>query len=246
MVYFGKNRFGISKVSAGLGPVVVTSAGNRFKGKRMALMSKPSLGKEIKNVKKNIKEMKNKEELKWYDTFPLNATAILNQSSPTFNVLNAMLQGDLGNNREGDSVSATSFQFRCKITGNPTAGAEVVRHIVVWDSQANQALPTVGQILDLSVATIGVYAPYNHTFQKRFKILFDRTYTINEAITAVGYSISDQAKIKLSRTTKYASSAAIGGIADINTNSLISLWVSDQASAGPAVTCAYRFYFKDD
>lgn len=248
MVYFGKkNRFGISKISAGIGPVAITSARPRFK---VRSMPSGSLSKQIVNVKKNIREMKNKEELKHYDTFPLVGTQILNQSAPTFNVLNAMDTGDLPTQREGGEVQGTSVQFRCTMNSrvSATQAFQVLRHIILYDAQANQALPTVGQILDLSVITVSVYAPYNYSFQKRFKILFDRTYVLNPNNTAESIAVTETEKIPLSRVTKYIPSAPFGTIGDINTNSLITLWLSDQGTTGqgPFVTCGYRFYFKDD
>jgi len=39
------------------------------------------------------------------------------------------------------------------------------RIIVFWDAQANGAAPTLAQLLDLSVATDGTQAPYNHTIK---------------------------------------------------------------------------------
>lgn len=260
MVYFGKNRLGIEKISAGFGPVVVTGARGRFKRRgnngKVALMSTmPSLGKQIENVKKNIKEMKSKEELKHLDNFALNDQIIYDASAPTLVLLNAMTQGDLVTQREGSAVSGTSVQFRMWAS-NPegSLSPNLLRHIIFYDAQSNGAAPTIGALLDLSVVTEAVYAPYNYANQKRFKIIFDNSYTLNQSggDGTNGYtcvSVSDVGKLNATRTTKYISGSAGGGISDINSNALYALWISNWASPStnaPLVSCGYRFYFKDD
>ena len=145
MVYFGtgkggvgKGPGGISKISVGAGPFKITS-------------NKPSLRKQVINVKKSVKEIRNKEELKYLDTF-MNGTAIT--TAGVLILLNGMTLGDTVSNRQGDSITPTSIQ--CRFTGQASATIDeeaFVRHIVFWDSQPNGAAPSVGDVLDGATIT---------------------------------------------------------------------------------------------
>lgn len=222
-----------------MGPVKITRA-------------HPSLRKQVFNVKKSVKEIQNKEELKYLDTF-LNGTTI--GTTATLTLLNGMVLGDDVSNRTGDDISPTSIQFRCTIAQAPTqvAFGTIWRHMILWDSQANGAIMSAGDILDQGVITPGIIAPYKRQYQKRFKIVYDKTISLNpgtvdpaNATTEIVQPITHKKfKKALGRVVKYRNAQNSGTITDIASNSLYSYWVASVASAG-TVTCGYRMYFKDD
>lgn len=211
---------------------------------------KRSVPKQIANVKKSVKKIQSKEELKFVDT-PLAAVAI--GTTPTLTLLNGVAQGDTALTRDGNDITATSIQFRgfAASDADTISGEVVYRHIVFWDQQANGAAPTAAAVLDNSVITNFVNAPYKRSTQKRFKILVDKTFVLKPQVlspTNPGTEIIRplfycKKKRALSRTVKYNGAAAT--IAEIDSNSLYSMWMSSAASSG-TVTMGYRFYYKDD
>lgn len=248
MVYFGSKKragkgggpFGVSKFKIGAGPIAITSA-------------RPSLQKQVMNVKKSIKEINSKEELKYSDVF-LNGTSL--SSTPVLTLLNGLAIGDGVSNREGNQVSATSIQFRAFLTQAATAvdGDVVWRHIILFDSQTNGAVMSAGDILDLTVITTPTIGPYKREYQKRFKILHDKCGVLSAGtvdptaatteILAPRRYLKD--KISLNRLIKYRNAQDVGTVADIASNSLYSYWVINGTAGQAVVTCGYRFYFKDD
>lgn len=210
-----------------------------------------SIPKQISNVRKSVKKIQRKEELKHLDTLVNDSTI---PGSGTFYLLNGVSQGDTNILREGNEISPTSIQFKCAITLAVTEGnSRTFRHIIFWDSQPNGAAPTIGQILDDNVITTYTYAPYEYDYNKRFKIVHDKIISMvapSPGPTTNGTS-SDfinptfvyKKKIKLGRIVKYIGTGAT--IASIGTNSLYSLWI-DTDSSSATVYCGYRLYFKDD
>lgn len=224
-----------------------------MKSKKFPTRKKFSVGKKKglaskKYVVKKFKEITSKEELKHVDTF-LNSAIT---TTATFTLLNGMAQGDTTVLRHGNEVSATSIQFRGAIvTDADCLTVTRLRCLVVVDRQTNGAAPTsINDILDVGIITDPILAPYAHDTYKRYKIKYDKTFTINpvsfiSATVAVPYGVPFKKRIKLSRTIKYGGTGAT--VASINSNSIYHIWVSDQAGAtAPTVEMGTRFHFKDD
>lgn len=239
MVYYesgqGKNRKKYG-VSVGVGPVKITSAN-------------PSLRKQVMNVKKTVKEIQSKEELKYLDTLLNNSTI---NTTATLTLLNGMTLGDTVSSRDGDSIVPTSIQFRARFSHSQNGLTDlVVRHMIFWDAQPNGAAPTVGDVLDQATITNAVDAPYKRQYQKRFKIVYDKTFVSSpnmadpaNATTQVLQKITwKKAKKALNRMVKYRNAQNTGVITDLATNSLYSLWVTSNSQG--QLTCGYRMYFKD-
>lgn len=213
------------------------------------------LGRRVRNIDKKIKKLQREQELGHKDTI-MSAVEIANTG--VFTLLNGLTQGDDDDNRHGNEVYATSVQGRFVISGDAAQlNAMVIRMILFWDQQSNGAAPALADLLDTTVITSAVMAPYHRDFQKRFKILMDKSYVINPILaltTTTGatdtvatvsvINIYKKFKRKLSRTVKYDDGNA-GDITDIQTNALHVLFVSSVASNTPAITGGFRFYFKD-
>jgi len=223
--------------------------GRRVKDPFRAKKRKPT----VKSVAKSIKKIQGQQELKHIDFYTSSGF----QAIPTTGLItciNTTVNGTTNITRIGDDITATSIQFRGLFQSNElTLNTSTIRHIVLWDSQPNGALPALADVLDVAVITVPIYAPYNENFQKRFKILYDRVYTITpqvySSITAgtidnvLEVKKYSRLKRKLSRQVKYNGNT--GGIADIETNSLINIFVSDQATNPPTVEMGHRLYYKD-
>lgn len=207
-----------------------------------------------KTLNTKIKRIQSKEELKYVDTF-VNGTTI--PSTGTFSLLNGMLQGDGPSVREGNQITATSIQWRIRfITDMDLIQHVHIRFIIFWDLQANRTAPTAAQLLDNTIITSLINAPYNREYQKRFKILHDSVTTIMPQIVqtftpATGATTQvavngayRHGKRKLSRTVKYFDNDDT--IDGITSNSLYAFWVSNTAAEFPIMVSGFRFYFKDD
>jgi len=240
-----------ARISKFLGPV----------GQRQISQAKAAVGlinaakprPTVRSLDKRIKKINRNVELKHVDTF-LNGTVI--PATGVLTPLNLSVQGNTDITRTGDDIQATSIQWRLRWISDDDRLAETIcRHMIVWDRQPNGAILTIGDLLDNTVITSLVHAPYNHSFQERFKILHDSTMILKPSVLldfdpATGNSTTNQpatvfqrGKRQLSRTVKYDGNA--GTIADIETNSLVSVLITSAPASEPTVLVGYRFYFKD-
>ena len=109
----------------------------------------------------------------------------------TFLDLNTVPSGAGDNARTGNDISATSIRIRWIASQvAATTVANNCRIIVGWDSQPNTAA-TTATLLDTSIVTNPLVAPYNHDNQKRYKILYDRSFTLNPSAGVSGTVIPD-------------------------------------------------------
>lgn len=207
---------------------------------------------QIVSLQKAVRKIQTHQELKHLDTFnsvpPTTAGVVI--------LLNDMATGDTTTTRDGNDITCTSIQWRMRILSDVDAiKGFMVRHILFWDSAPQGASPPVGSVLDISVITSNVLAPYHRDFQKRYKILYDKTFCVNPDIvttivsgspaTATGSKIvADQGKRSLSRVTKFI--AASAGIVNMESNALYSIIFTDATTDAPIMQCGYRLYFKDD
>lgn len=211
------------------------------KNKRPRFQRRGIRGPTLRSMDKRIKKLNANEELKHDDTI---FTANVLTTAGTFTLLNTVLKGDDDDTRDGNEIQATSIQARFShVSGIAGAGGSLFRMILFWDQQANGVAPTIVQLLDTTIMTVALYAPYNRDNQKRFKILKDRTFFVDPGNTQVSQSIQ-MFKKKLSRKVKYNDGVA-GTIADINTNSLYILMLSTAVANGPTINGGARFYYKD-
>lgn len=225
----------------------------RVQRKQVAILANVPNKPSVKSLDRRIKKINNKFELKHIDTFN-NGTAIT--AGALLIPLNLCVQGDTDITRTGDDSSATSIQWRLRISTDVDSLTDViVRMLIVWDRQANGAVFTIGQLLDNSVITSLILSPYNHSNQERFKILHDSVHVMKPQVlldfdTTTGTTSTNQivskylrGKRQLSRTVKYEGN--VGTIADIESNALYAVFVSNTATEDPTLASGFRFYFKD-
>lgn len=212
-------------------------------------------GPTNKALDKKIKKLQRDQELKYVDIYQANNDI----TTGAFVVLlNGMVTGTDSNERIGDEVRATSIQWRMNFSSDPTGTIPVaVRMILFWDKQANGLAPVIAggggatSLLDTTTVTDLLLAPYNHESSDRFRVLYDKTFTLEPYALAVGGGAAMQRyitmhkKINLSRRVKYDGDTA--AFTDVVTNSLWFTFMSDIAAAGinPQVEFGSRFYFKD-
>lgn len=215
-----------------------------------------------KSLAKKIKQIEYKEEAKHYDTY--DAGTVVTVAAPATYNIGTMSLGNTDSTRVGFAVSASSVQVRMQLKTNAVNASSIrIRVMLIWDSQPNGASAASAVILDNSVITDLTFAPHNYDFIKRFKFLHDRVYNITPNIQAQSsitnnltatatdtlasvnvVSKSIQIFKKLNRQIKYHANG--GTVADIQTNNLFLLVLSDQAANGPTIELGIRLYYKDD
>lgn len=233
----------------------------RRNGSKTEIIRKPV--PRISTVNRKIKKISDMIELKRVDSFFNNNVG--NDGSDVL-LMNAMATGTTAATRVANQVQATSLQFRGSIEADPDSlESATIRVIVFWDRQPNGAAPITAStsapgdmaLLDTAVVTVPVLAPYNYSAIERYRVLYDKTFSLNPKVVqqstiATGVTTTDQVvpvriyfkkKIKLNRMVKY--DAGVGNITDITTNSLYAVFYSDNAANEPTLQFGARFYFKD-
>lgn len=231
---------------------------NRNQRNRTRRFKKPQ--PTVKSVNRRVTRIQAKMELKHVDTLIAAVQMVSDPAVAQTILLNPLLQGLSDRTRLADDTWFTSIQVKLSIS---TVGTSIVgntcRYIIFRDKQSNGAAPTFTQLLDNSTITNLTQAPYNMDNKKRFKIIADRRFSMNPSLVtgftpATGATTSTLSidnvhtfRRKLSFSTNYGLSNA-GTIADISTNSVYILLLSDASTAGgngPPVNGGIRMLYKD-
>lgn len=113
-------------------------------------------------------------ELKTIDTIASSQSL---STAGTLILLNGVAQGDDYNTRDGRKIIMKSINLKVYVSNivNAIADGDLMRVMVLYDSQSNGAAPTAGNILQ----TVSALAPMNLDNRTRFKVLFDKWQKIN-------------------------------------------------------------------
>lgn len=138
--------------------------------RRRRLVSKRVL---LAASKYTMKQLRKQTETKHYDR-NITSTSVTDLGSIWD--LQSMAQGDSDNDREGDSITAMSYQLRYSITAGDTTN--LIRLIMFqWRDVAN--FPAASQILQSYGSSLGVLSPYKHDTKPLFKILVDKICSVD-------------------------------------------------------------------
>lgn len=223
---------------------------------RQAMMKGPTKrGPTVKSLARKVKQIQREQELNHKDVFVDTTIDDLG----TLTILNSL---NVGDSTEGGvlnkSCIGTSLQFRAFIDMSEEANVgspQGIRHIIFFDKQSNGTILTAATaiplLFDNDIITNNLIAPYRMSTQKRFKIIYDKTYSMfaQEIVATVPTGSSKYAKKKRNfhRTIMYQDEDTIvDGTPE--TNALYSLWISDVGNVsfnGMPINCGYRFIYKD-
>lgn len=243
---------------------LTTRGGNRpaFKGRgrgrpRSIMPKNPKdleQDKKIKQIQKKVRKIENYVELKHKDTFFNVVEMVSDPGVANTILLNPLSQGDTDITRDGNLVKYTSMQLKGTIfSRTANVNGAPYRIIIFWDKAVNGIAPTAAMLLDASVITNLVDAPYNNDNFPRFKIIYDTRSSINPnylltgLVTAMNFAKTITHREKISRTTNYGLGNT-GDITDISVNSMYALFLSnatDASNLGPTFTGGIRLYFRD-
>lgn len=149
-------------------------------------------------------------------------------STPSITFISGTSQGDAqSGSRNGDSIKLSSVNMRGLITvgsaisATSTVNIKTVRVILINDKVSDGAAPALSDVLDNSVLP-NVYARYNpDNMGARFKILYDKRFTVSPTTNCIKFSCYR----KLKHHLKYTGSTA--NQSDASTGHLYVLVVSD-------------------
>lgn len=161
------------------------------------------------------------------------------QNAVQFFHLSGIADGTLVNQRNG--VQVTLRHLRLRLLAVTGTGNSRMRVIVLKDRQPDGAFPAPVDLFTNVGSTEGtILSPFNVTNKKRFKILFDRTWTCNPVIQPTPLLARS---IPLNFKVTY--NAPGNGIAQVVTNSLIlvQLGLTAGGAASPDVEMAARITF---
>lgn len=86
-------------------------------------------------------------------------------------------QGDDATSRDGNSIKVTSWLFRCTMDINGTNNARV-RIVAFTDTSSNGTVPLISDVFQSTLGNL-IIAPMNRVNGKRFKVLFDKNYILD-------------------------------------------------------------------
>lgn len=154
-------------------------------------------------------------------------------------LLNGLSQGTSAITRNGQSIKMTSIFFHGLWTINASAATTIGRVLIILDTQANGAAPAAADVL---VSPSAVLSPLVIGNGKRFIVLSD----IRVSLSINGTEIIRRKKfMKCGYHVKFNTGNA-GTIADIQTNSLYMLHVSDNGVNAPSYAYWVRTRFVDN
>lgn len=160
-------------------------------------------------------------------------------TTPALVLLNALSLGTPSTSRLGQSIKMTAMFVNVFWSINASASTTYTRMIIFRDMQPNAAAPAAG---DLLVTTNSVLSPLVIGNGRRFKVIMDVRKNMSINGTEI---VKFKRFVKLFFHTKYNSSNN-GTIADITTNSLYMLHMSDQATNTPSFSYNIRCRFIDN
>lgn len=224
---------------------------------KLVMVGTKRRGPTNRQLNRKIKKLQRDQELKFVETAAVFRPDNNMVTPAATALLNAVAAGDTIHTRDGNQVRATSLLLRFSMRGPNTADPvpPIVRVIVFWDRQANQGPPEYFGLDNASALltnqSVGdpIFANTNMNTWSRYKVLYDKTFTVPFYDASGVNSFSNvkyvKKKIRLSRVIQYDD--IVANASAFTSNSLNLLIVSNKSVAGdtPVVGLSYRFYFKD-
>lgn len=219
--------------------------------------------KKIKNLKHSVAKIQKGIEVKYDDTY-INASPV---SAGVLTLLNGLSLGTTDDTRVGNSIRMTSLNLRWYATSNALK-INVPSHfrmILLIDRASNGAAPNLSDIIDSNSAAPNLLFGYNPDNLKRFKILYDRYFTIRPNVLSVSGDAGGALPVAVTTTTAQTlpeitgphnlniklnnhvqfNSFNTGTISDINTGSLYLCLYTDYTTNAPLFIGNARMRFKD-
>ncbi len=196
-----------------------------------------------KGALKAIKKLRSERENKFKD---ITEVLVVQQvaGGVTGRYLSGVAEGTTEGTRVGTQLDPTSLFFRYELDANTSAvGSVVVRltlfkdHRTKRDAAGARTFPTQNDLY----AVVNVMSPLHRTNAERFKVLYDKTHTVDW--THGPTTIVRKKYIRLSGKTTYKGATAL--IADSDTGHYFWLVTTSEATNRPTFEYNVRFSYTD-
>lgn len=206
----------------------------RFGGKAVKAVTEPSVASVAKAAWSGVKYLRT---LVNSESFKKDTAVSGNVTTPSITHLTAIGQDDTVSGRTGNSILVNSVSGRVSLSANATAVSNIVRVLLVVDrQQVADSSPAIGDILNTNN---DVYAHYNVNTLGRFKVLYDKIFTVN---TAGKNAVFFKFFKTINDHTKYNGTAS----SDVQRNGIYVVVVSDNGTNGPALASSFRVSYRDN
>lgn len=173
--------------------------------------------------------------------FDVQQTQIAVTVTPVIIQLSNIPQGDTTITRDGAQCKILSMEFNVFITRDASATGTAIRLLLICDKQTNQAIYTTGDVLEDITGQDSIVSPLNLDNKFRFNIIWDSVINVSEG------SSSQKTVRKVFHMNKILRfDASTPSIADLTSNSLSLLQVSNEGANPPLITMFSRLRFVDN
>jgi len=222
--------------------------------KRMTRKVKPRT-KVDKSLSRRIRKLEKAPELKYHTYI---STLTPTASGIAYSLISSIPDGDNYNERIGNQIISKRLSMQYRLIFDPQDGvASQIRCICGWDTQVNGTAPftlftgTSPTASDLSNALFddragmpNIMAHYNENTKARYKILYDKTHTVNFKTSTMLEAIQVKKSILLNNALVQYSGTALG-IDSLPTRNLFFLYFSSLTDNGPTINANFRYFFID-
>lgn len=194
--------------------------------------------KSIMNLYRKVNQIKSNLNVE-YKVHNVQMTAANATNAGSIVPLCHIDQGDDEGSRDGAQIKITSIYATFFAVPNTS---EVIRIMLVQDKQVNGAAFTLGDLLHDPTATDNIVSPLQLVNKFRFKILYNQVLAID----------TDTSKMyrkyykRFSKGIKIRYNGTGGGTADITSNGLYLVFLSDVGVNYPTLTYNVRIRFVDN
>lgn len=172
--------------------------------------------------------------------FDILQTSVSLSATPIIIQLSNIPQGDTTVTRDGAQCKVLSIELSILLVRSSAANVTAVRLMLVCDKQTNQAIYLNSDLLANVTLSDNIVAPLNLNNKFRFNVIWDRTFSLNNASTTkVIKNVFSMSKI-----LRFDASTSM--IADLTSNSFSLVQVTNETTNFPAITMFSRIRFVDN
>ncbi len=189
------------------------------------------------SLAKGLKRLVNVE----IKNFDVQQTNIVVTEVPIIIQLTNVPQGDTTITRDGAQCKVLSLELSILLTRNTSAFNSTVRLMLVCDKQTNQAIYLNTDLLDDITLIDNLVSPYNLDNKYRFNIIWDRIFHVT---AGSGSSKSFKKSFRMNKILRFDGNTP--SIADLTSNSLSLVQVSNETANQPSITMFSRLRYVDN
>lgn len=197
-----------------------------------------SLALDSKQIMKEVSQLRNllNTEFKYNDT----SGTISNQNTvANFILLNGITQGDTASTRTGNTIRVKSVEINSQFILNAGLSSSVVRQLLVIPLKTDGIVPNYADIIQSGGTN--TIAPRNLLLRSNFLILKDEKIDLVAGHNSV---VTHKCYRKVDIKTVYDVANTL--ISGISNHPIYVIYISNQATLGPAINYYHRIRYLDN